>query len=131
MPSKPKPKALPAHLEEFLALLEEQALAGAPLDRVGALQAVEAKHKRLIDIEAELAEHEAAAERFQRIWKRVTMGLEDAAINSAKGGKGSATTILRGMGALKAPTGELSRGGNGRLQLERSHAARVNECRKW
>ena len=128
MPSarKKAPAALPAYLEEFLAGLEAQALAGEDLDRVKILQAVEKNHGMLIDLDAELREHPDAQERFDRVWRRVTMKLEDETINRARNGKASATTLLRGMGAIST-TGKAGR--SGRLQLEREHRARVDEHR--
>lgn len=121
----PRAKPIPAYLEEFLAGIEAQALAGEDLDRVKVLREVEARHQKLIDIEDELAKHPRAMERFQRVWKRVAMGLEDGAINAARGGKASATTLLRGMGAITP--GKRETGGNGRIQLDREH----RRSREW
>lgn len=128
MPARKKPAALPAYLEDFLAGLEAQALAGEDLDRVKILQEVEAKHRQLIDIDAELKEHPDARDRFERVWRRVTMGLEDATINAARKGKASATTLLRGMGAI-TPGGGSGGSGNGRLQLPREHRGKAD--RAW
>lgn len=127
MPRKKAAAALPPYLEEFLVGLEAQALAGEDLDRVKILQQVEQKHGMLIDLDAELKEHPDAQERFERVWRRVTMGLEDATINSARKGKASATTLLRGMGAISSP----GRAPGGRIQLERTHARKVDDYRRW
>lgn len=114
---------LPEHVEEFLALLEAQALAGEDLDRVTILRAVEKKYATLIDIDAELKEHPAAKARFNRVWRRVTMGLEDSTINAARGGRGSAAALLRGLGAMTTSAG--NRAEAGRVQLGREHKVRV------
>lgn len=134
--AKKKPAALPAHLEDFMAALEGQfsAILEGKMkpDRLAALQEVEQQHGISIDLEEELAEHPDFADRYRKWWGNLQIGLEDSAVGSALGGKGSATTILRGMGALKG-SGDRSGGGtgNGRLVLERHHGARVNDYRKW
>lgn len=125
----PRKKPLPAHLEEYLAGLEAQVLAGETPNRDKALQPVEQKLGRLVDIEAELREHPEALERFDLIQRRTMMRLEDGAIGRAADGKASATTLLRGMGAVTPRRGAGDRG-NGRLQLEREHRARVGAHRK-
>lgn len=124
-----KRSALPAYLEDFLAGLEAQALAGEDLDRVKILQAAEQKHGMLIDIDAELREYPEAQERFDRVWRRVTMGVEDAAINNARRGKASGMATLRGMGATTRGATGPRRGDSGRLQLEREHRERVEKHR--
>lgn len=116
---------LPPFLEEFLAGLEAQALAGEDLDRVKILQGVEQAHGMLIDLDAELRDHPEAQERFDRVWRRVTMKLEDETINRARNGKASATTLLRGMG-LSTPAAAAR---SSRLQLEREHRARIGKHR--
>lgn len=128
MPRKAPSARIPAHLEDFLARLEAQALAGEDIDRVRILQEVEKAHGSLIDLDAELREHPDAQARFDRVWKRVTMGLEDASINRARAGKASATTLLRGMGAISTASTN-RRGASGRLQLDRAHREKVSGYR--
>lgn len=128
MPSKPKPKPLPAPLEAFLGILEQQAKEGADLDRVGALRQVLKDYDVLIDLDAELRENETFAERFGAIWRMVTLGMEDAQVNLVRKGKASAAPFLRNQGAITGPGA--TRGGNGRLVLERSHQAKVEQHRK-
>lgn len=130
MPRKPKP--IPPHLEEFLAGLEAQVLAGKVPSRDEALRPVEQRLGRIIDIEVEIQEYPKAKERFDLIRRRTFMRIEDGAIGKAADGSASATTLLRGMGAITPVQGGGSRGDNGRLQLERDHRAKVGAARgKW
>jgi len=124
----PSPEPLPEYLAEFLAGLEAQVMAGEMPDRDKALRPIEQKLGHLIDIEAELKEHPEAAERFDLIWKRVRLRLEDGAVDRAANGKASATTLLRGMGAITSPAAG-RRSGTGRLQLEREHTLQLDKYR--
>jgi hypothetical protein len=119
-------EALPEHLEALLGLLESQ---NSP-DRSGALAEIEERFGVEVDLSDAQAEHEEFADRYRKWWRRIQMGLEDKAVASALNGKGSATTILRGMGALQGAGGGNGGGGEGRLVLERSHAGRVSDFKK-
>jgi hypothetical protein len=133
MPRKKVIKPLPEHIEEFLLGLEAQVLAGDVPNRDLALQPVEKKLGRLIDIEAELRAHPLAQDRFDLIWRRTRMRVEDAAIGNAAEGKAHAMGVLRGMGGTTAAAGGGSeRSENGRLQLTREHRPRVAAARgRW
>lgn len=130
--AKKKPPAeMPEHLAALIALFEAQEEPA----RQAAIRQVEKEHEVEINLDEACAEFPDFAERYQRWWSRLTMGLEDAAVGSAMKGKGSATTILRGIGALNGirdSRGKLLRGnGSGRLQLDRPHEARAASLRKW
>jgi len=56
------------------------------------------------------------------------MGLEDAAVNKALKGRGSASAALKEVRAIQG--GGNGRGGNGRLVLEKHHEARVAGFRR-
>lgn len=128
MPKARKPKPLPDYLEELMAILEAQ----TEPDRQGAIQEVEGRHEGLqIDLAAELDEHEDFAVRYGRWWSRITMGLEDAAVGRALKGKGSASSALKEVRALRGGGGGGANGGNGRLVLEKHHAGRVAAHRRW
>lgn len=124
---KPAPVPLPEHLEEFLATLEAQVLAGEPVNRDKALQPIEQRLGRMLDIDEELQEHPEAAARFKRIRRRLEIRIEDGAIEKAGEGKASAMPVLRAMqgapgGSGRAPRGN---GSDGRLQLGREHRAKI------
>lgn len=125
MPAKKK-AALPAYLEDFLAGLEAQALAGEELDRVSLLREVRVKHQIVFDPDAELKEHPDALDRYNRVMAEVYMGMEDAEINRVLKGKASAGPFLRMKGAVTNPG---FGSGNGRLQLPREHRGKAD--RAW
>jgi hypothetical protein len=128
MPRKKVAPPVPPYLEELMLLLEAQSKPA----REEAIRTVEANHEGLvIDLDAELAEHEAFATRYWRWWGRITRGLEDAQVNRALDGKGSAAAALREIRALGAPASR----GNGRsrggpMVLEKHHEANVERYRK-
>jgi hypothetical protein len=126
MPRARKTKPLPDYLEELMAILEAQ----TEPDRQGAIQEVEGRHEGLqIDLAGELDEHEDFAVRYQRWWTKITLGLQDAQVKRALAGRGSASSALKEIRALGGTVG--SPGGNGRLVLEKHHAARVAAHRRW
>jgi hypothetical protein len=118
-----KVKPLPDYLEELMLLLEAQ----TEPDRQGAIQEIEERHGRQIDLAAEQDEYEEFAAHYARWWSRITMGLEDAAVNKALKGRGSASAALKEVRAIQGGGG---RGGGGRLVLEKHHEARVAGYRR-
>jgi len=116
---------LPDYLEEFLAALEAQVLAGGKVDRDGALRPIEQRLKRMLDIDEELQEHPEAAARYKRIRRRLEMRIEDGAIEKAGEGRASAMPVLRAMQGAPGGSGKRSGNGSDRLQLGREHRAKI------
>lgn len=122
----PAPEPLPEHLEEFLAALEAQVVAGGKVNRDEALRPIEQRLGRMLDIGEELQEHPEAEARYRRIRRRLEMRIEDGAIEKAGEGKASAIPVLRAMqGETGGKAARERRGSNGRLQLDREHRSRV------
>lgn len=120
-----KVQPVPDYLEALMRLLEVQ---DAP-DHAAAIKAAEKKHPGVsIDLDAELAEHPAIRERYDRWQKRLVRGLKDAAMGKALAGRASGAAILRELRTIST----LSGAGNdsGLRVLGRDAAGRVAEYRR-
>lgn len=122
-----KVQPVPDYLEALMRLLEVQ---DAP-DHAAAIKAVEKKHPGVsIDLDAELAEHPAIRERYDRWQKRLVRGLKDAAMGKALAGRASGAAILRELRTISTLSGAGNGGDGGQRVLGRDAAARVGEYRR-